>query len=155
MILLRPDGPGVRTAARMLRCTRGVSSVELALFAPFLFFAIAATLDLGLAAYERMTMDRLLRGGAQAAMSDPGAAHVRAVIVASAESEFAPDTEFDLTVTRFCACPIAPDTAVPCTSACTDGQAARVFYRLAAEREYPSTIIPALDLAANARVQVR
>ena len=54
------------------RSEAGVSAVEFALFAPILFFALVAAVDVGLAEYERMTIDHVLRAGAQSAMVDQG-----------------------------------------------------------------------------------
>lgn len=153
-----PLSRGGRAAAylrRLVREEHGVSAIEFALLAPVLFFAVAAMLDLGLALYDRMTMDRLLRGGAQAAMSDPGAAAVRAVVEASAEDDFAPGAEFTLTVERYCACPVDTGVAVVCTSPCADGSAPGIFYRLEGAREYPGMILPAMGLEAEAKVQIR
>ncbi|HUF57609.1 MAG TPA: TadE/TadG family type IV pilus assembly protein [Thermohalobaculum sp.] len=152
-----PRGAGGTAAClrRFVRDEHGVSAIEFALLAPFLFFAAAATLDLGLALYERMTMDRLLRGGAQAAMSDPGAAAVRTVVEASAEDDFAPGVEFTLTVERYCACPADTGVAVVCTNPCADGGAPGIFYRLEGAREYPGMVLPAMALEAEAKVQIR
>lgn len=152
---VRGAGRAAASVRRLVREEHGVSAVEFALLAPILFFAAAATLDLGLALYERMTMDRLLRGGAQAAMSDPGANAVRAVVEASAEADFAPGAEFTLTVDRYCACPIDTSLAVVCTNICGDGSAAGIFYRLEADREYPGMVLPAMSLEAEAKVRIR
>ena len=160
-------GPGPRSASSPAGRARGgrpchlhgeagVSAVEFALFAPVLFFAVAAMLDIGLAAYERMTMDRLLRGGAQAAMADPGQAQVEAVIRASAEDDFAPDSEFNLDVDRYCACPANIDTPLgSCTSLCTGNVPPHIFYRMEASRSYPGIILPEIDLHTEAKVQIR
>lgn len=148
-------GRAATSIRRLVREEHGVSAIEFALLAPILFFAAAATLDLGLALYERMTMDRLLRGGAQAAMSDPGAAAVRAVVEASAEDDFAPGAEFTLTVERYCACPVDTSAAVVCTNLCGDGSAPGVFYRLEADRDYPGMVLPAIGLEAEAKVRIR
>lgn len=129
--------------------------MEFAIFAPFLFFAVVAALDLGLAASERMTMDRLLRGGAQAAMSDPGANAVREVIAASAEDDFAPGAEFALDVDRYCACPQDIDTPAACTALCSGNVAPGIFYRMVATRSYPGLILPEMNLRAEAKVQIR
>ena len=137
----------------LVRGNDGVSAIEFALLAPVLIFAAAATLDLGLAAYERMTMDRLLRGGAQAAMADPGEAQVQDVIEASAEDDFAPGQEFTLMVDRYCVCP--DDTLIVCTSTCSDGSAPDAFYRLEAVRTYEGLVLPAFELEAQAKVQIR
>lgn len=154
-LLRRLGAPLHRRAASLLREDDGVSAVEFALFTPILFFAAAATLDLGFAAYQRMTMDHLLRGGAQAAMSDPGASAVRAVVEASAADSFAPGEAFALTVERYCACPADTGVAVVCTNTCGDGSQAAIFYRLEAQREYPGMILPPMQLEAEARVRVR
>lgn len=151
----RHSAPPRRGVRRLLREEHGVSATEFALFAPMLFFAVAATLDLGLAAYQRMTMDSLLRGGAQAAMADPGEAEVRAVVEASAEDDFAPGTDFTLEVDRYCACPVDTGVAVVCTNACADGSAPGVFYRLTADRDYPGMILPSIGLEAEAKVRIR
>ncbi len=50
----------------------GVSAIEFALIAPIMAFGLVATADVALAVHERMTIDHVLRAGAQAAMTDPG-----------------------------------------------------------------------------------
>ena len=143
-------GPG-----RFGRSERGVSAIEFALFAPFLTFAMLAMLDIGLAVNERMEIERLLRGGAQHAMKDPGAAEVQAVIEASAESTFAPGSDFTLSVERYCACPSDSDTAVQCSASCPDADVTAIYYRMSGMRTYPGLVMPDIDLDSTARVRVR
>lgn len=146
---------GLRHAAARFRGdARGVSAVEFALFAPFLFVAGVAMLDVGAAVNDRMAMDRLLSAGAAAAMADPGADEVRNVIEASAPSGFAPGAEFTLAVDRFCACAAAPDTPVGCGSTCS-GDPPAVYYEMAAERTYPAMMLPDIPLSTAAEVRVR
>lgn len=132
-----------RTALRQRRlfgAEDGVSAVEFALFAPFLFFAAVGMIDIGLAVNERMIMDRLLRGGAHSAMQDPGADHVRTVIEASADASFQPGSDFTLTVERECVCSLTDNST---------------YYRMVATRTYPGLILPDIGLEATAEVQIR
>lgn len=134
---------------------RGVSAVEFALIAPFLVFALLAMVDVAFAVNERMEIERLLRGGAQHAMSDPGEANVRTVIEASAESGFAAGSAFTLTVQRYCACPSDSDTAVTCSASCPDSDVTAIYYRMDGARTHTGLILPDIDLDAVARVRVR
>lgn len=135
-----PPAERVRTASGIARAEDGVSAVEFGLFAPVLFFSAVAMIDIGLALNERMTLDRLLRGGVQSAMQDPGADHVRTVIEASADAALEPGSDFSLTVERTCVC------------SATDNS---TYYRMVAARTYPALILPDLALEATAEVQVR
>src|ERR1700680_520925 len=70
------------------RSEAGVSAVEFALFAPILFFALVAAADVGLAEYERMTIDHVLRTGAQSVMMDQRRDQVLAVVQNTASKNF-------------------------------------------------------------------
>ena len=62
----------------------GNSALEFGLTAPFLIFALVMMLDMGIAVETRMEMDRNVRAGVQAAMSqinDPNA--IRNLVLAS------------------------------------------------------------------------
>src|ERR1700688_4083501 len=59
---------------------KGASAAEFALFAPVLFLALVATVDVGLAEYERMTIDHILRAGAQSAMADQGQGQILKIV---------------------------------------------------------------------------
>lgn len=146
---------GARRLGGILRSEAGVSAVEFALFAPLLFFAAVAMVDIGLAVRDRMAMDRLVRGGAQSAMQDPGADRVRTVIEASAEARFEPGTDFTLSVERNCTCSASGSGPAPCDSTCDDANADAVHYRIVASRSYPALILPDIGLEARAEVQVR
>ena len=145
----------IRRRKRLVGDQRGASAVEFALFAPFLFFAGVGMIDVGLAIGERMALDRMLRGGAQSAMNDPGADTVRAVIEASAPEDLTPGTDFTLSVQRVCACPGASDVIIACTTVCGGSIAPAAYYQMAAERTYPGILLPDIGLTTSSEVQVR
>src|SRR5687767_14496661 len=87
-----------RTRSRLLECSRirswlrredGASAVEFALCAPFCTCAGIILADTGLAVHERMSLDHVLRAGAQTAMSDPGEEKVETVLESTASKHFA------------------------------------------------------------------
>ncbi|MGQ7791080.1 TadE family protein [Faunimonas sp. B44] len=142
--------------------------MEFALLAPILFFGLLATVDLGLALHERMSIDHALRAGAQSAMTDPGPAAVRRIVEETAGRNFtvasgttdgttflAGQSPLAVEVERFCACPSSPDAAVGCGTACAGGQPTYVFYRLTGEKPYEGMLIPDLGLSAAVQVQTR
>lgn len=146
----------------------GVSAVEFGLFAPVLFFALLAAVDLGMALYERMTMDHVLRAGAQSAMADQGAVQVKKVLDSTAAKNFvvAASTSTDLSytaggnpitldVTRFCACPENTGVEVACSTTCAGSKPTFVYYRLEGSKTYDGMIIPSIDMDAQMQVQVR
>jgi pilus assembly protein CpaE len=136
----------------------GVSAVEFALFAPILFIALLAMVDVGFAIYERMTLDHVLRAGAQEAMNDPGKARVLAVLNATAAQSFLPaDVPIfkvnDLYNPR-CECPENKGVNVNCTKTCSGSTETYIFYNLEGEKTYDGIFMP-IDLAAAVEVQVR
>jgi hypothetical protein len=142
----------------------GVSAVEFALFAPILFLSLLAMVDLGVAFYERMTIDHVLRAGAQVAMEDPGKDRVLDVLKSTAAKNFPladgaePDgTKVPIFTVEYpiCACPDNNDVAVACSTTCTGPTATSIYYRLVGEKNYDGMIIPQIGLAPTIRVQVR
>lgn len=149
----------------------GVSALEFGLFAPILFFGLLATADLGLALYQRMTIDHVLRAGAQAAMDDPGQADVLRVLESTASKNFAVAVDgeaegeaLSLTVNRYFACAEDPDTAVAPSTFCAGLQAPNIYYRLNASAGYDGIFLPIeigrltvgpVTLGSAAQVQVR
>lgn len=141
---------------------RGVSAVEFALVAPVLLLALLGSVDLGMAEYERMTMDHALRSGAQAAILDPGAASVLNKTQSTISRNFAlnststlSDKSVSVSATRFCACPEANSIEVACSTTCTGSAPTFVYYRLTAAKMYKGAILPTLTLSASAQVQIR
>lgn len=143
----------------------GVSAVEFALIAPVLALGLVATADLGLALYERMTIDHVLRAGAQAAMTDPGAAQVDKVLQSTLAERPTPANVTLKPVKRYCVCPedadVTPDAAPACgtTTPCANAAQQFVYYRLEAAKAYqPMSLpemLPAFQLGSAMQVQVR
>jgi pilus assembly protein CpaE len=140
----------------------GVSAVEFALVAPVLFFSLLAMVDLGLAIYERMTIDHVLRAGAQAAMEDPGPVRVLEVLTATAATNFplAGETEPDGTnapifTVGYPVCACADGVPVACSTTCPGPTATSVYYRLSSAKNYDGMILPRISLGPAVEVQVR
>lgn len=150
-------------AAACLRCKRGVSATEFALFAPVLGFVLLASIDLGLAVSERMALDHALRSGAQSAITDPGEATVLEVMSTTARTNFAlaGDASQDgrepltLTVVRYCACPEEVGFAVTCSAVCAGSEPTFVYYRMAATKTYAGWIAPVIEFDRAVQVQIR
>jgi pilus assembly protein CpaE len=140
---------------------KGTSAVEFALFAPVLFFALVATVDVGLAEYERMTIDHILRAGAQSAMADQGQDQILKIVQDTASKNFTlsqttiNSTTLAVAVDRFCACPDSPTAAVACTTTCTGLAPTFVYYRVSAAKIYAGMIMPAITMRPSVQVQVR
>lgn len=131
----------------------GVSAVEFALIAPVLFIALLSMVDVGFAIYERMTIDYVLRAGAQAAMDDPGKATVLTVLNDTGAQNFAAGTVPNFTVEHpICECP--GNTDVVCSATCDGGAATSIYYRLEGTKTYDG-IFMSIDLGPSVRVQVR
>jgi Flp pilus assembly protein TadG len=135
---------------------RGVSAVEFALIMPVFLLALLATVDVGFAVSERMSIDHILRAGAQRAMTDPGRQPVLDVLTTTAANRSS-DVEgaLALDATRFCACPGNTATAVSCTSVCTGSLPPFAFYRISAAHHYSGIILPKIPLDRAIQVQVR
>jgi pilus assembly protein CpaE len=143
------------------RNEKGTSAVEFALFAPVLFFALVATVDVGLAEYERMTIDHILRAGAQSAMADQGQDQILKIVQNTASRNFTLSNQTTINATalavavdRFCACPDSP-AAVACTTTCTGLTPTFVYYRVSAAKIYSGMIMPAITMSPSVLVQVR
>lgn len=142
----------------------GVSAIEFALIAPIMAFGLVATADVALAVHERMTIDHVLRAGAQAAMADPGEAQVLKVVQSTLGQSAAPEAGVEASVKRYCACPenadVAPGDAPACAAtACASSAPQNVYYRLEASKTYQSMslpeFLPDLRLGSSLQVQVR
>ena len=144
------------------RSEKGTSAVEFALFAPVLFFALVATVDVGLAEYERMTIDHILRAGAQSAMADQGQDQILKIVQDTASRNFTLSNQTTINATalavavdRFCACPDSPTAAVACTTTCTGLAPTFVYYRVSGAKIYAGMIMPAITMRPSVQVQVR
>ena len=145
------------------RAESGVAALEFALFAPVLFFGLVATADVGLALYERMTLDHALRAGAQSAMGDPGKDAVLGVLSATAAKNFPPaspdaaalPSQLVLSVDRYCTCSGDTATAVACSTTCPGTASTYIYYRLAAAITRDSMILPDISFSPSLQVQVQ
>ncbi|WP_027998857.1 AAA family ATPase [Sinorhizobium arboris] len=155
----------VRKKAGELKASEaGASAAEFALIAPVLALALVAMADVGLALYERMTIDHALRAGAQAAMADPGPTQVQKVMQSTLAKSALLANATVSAVKRYCACPenpdIDPDAAPQCgTSLCANAAAPFIYYRLAATKDYQPMslpqVLPAFRLNSSMQVQIR
>jgi pilus assembly protein CpaE len=153
--------------ARLRRDEDGVAAVEFSLFAPILFFAGLTAIDLGMALTERMTMDHLLRAGANFAMADPGKAQVEEILETSAKKNFnvveppqgdntaiAPKSgSIYFVVDKYYACPSAPSAKVADPASC--GGDYYTFYSLSAVSTYASVFLPEMTFDPSMQVQIR
>ncbi len=140
----------------------GVAAVEFGLFAPILFFSLVATADLGLALSERMTMDHVLRSGAQPAMADLGSDHVLTVLSTAASKHFSvcsagskpPSSSFCPSVVVNCTCPAGGPINCSSPTACL--ATFKKFYTISATKIRDNLFLP-YDFTFNPsfRVQVR
>ena len=131
----------------------GVSAVEFALIAPVLVVALLSMVDVGFAIHERMTINHVLRAGAQTAMEDPDDGEVLAVINETAARNFAAGDVPEFTVEHpVCECP--GNTDVTCSATCDGGAATSIYYRLEGNKTYDG-IFMSIPLGPSMRVQVR
>ena len=148
---------------RLVGADEGVSAVEFGLLAPMLVFALLATVDVGLALTEQMTISHVLRAGAQSATEAKDAAVIDQVLRVTAANNFtvaAPgtagsDTSLALQVDRICSCAEQPGVAVTCSTTCPGEAPTQVFYTLAGEKTYSGLILPQFRLSPAIQVQVR
>lgn len=158
----RTAGCTVWTAAlSKLRTVRraedGVAALEFALFAPILFLSLLAMVDLGLALHERMTIDHVLRAGAQTAMSGGDEAAVLKVIEATAAKNFSGDAAIALTVEEKYFCregEVMVEVADPSTT-CPGPTATSIYYVLTGLKSYDGILLDDIALAPSVQVQRR
>ncbi len=111
-----------------------------------------------------MTIDHVLRAGAQAAMADPGAVQVQKVLVSTLAQSPGLASATLPEVKRYCACPenadVAPEAAPQCgTVPCANAKPQFVYYRLEASKSYRPmslpAVLPTFDLGSSMQVQVQ
>jgi Flp pilus assembly protein TadG len=152
-----------RTVREVVRNDNGVSAAEFALLAPMLVFAVLATVDLGLAISERLTIGHILRAGAQSAIGDVGTANVDLVLRTTAAKNMSVaaagtsgnDTSLALTVTRICSCPSQPSVALACSTTCAANAPTQIYYVLSGKKTYSGLILPRFAQSKTLEVQVR
>jgi pilus assembly protein CpaE len=145
---------------------RGAAALELSLLAPVLGAVLLLTVDVGLAVNSRMSIDHVMRVGAETAMADPGESTVQKVLEQAADQNFG--TVVDLAyagsmsvdsagvyvgASRFCACPESRAVAIACTATCS-GKAPLAFYRLEARKTYSGILLSGIEMDTALQVQV-
>jgi pilus assembly protein CpaE len=153
-----------RSAARVAPDESGASAIEFALVAPILVLAALATVDVGTAIGHKMDIDQSLRAASEGAMLDLGRDGVEdlAKAVAAENSTIADPSagepsagDLEVTVDRFCACPESMSAAVDCAAGeCTDSARPYLYYRLTAEKELQSMLLPDIPVRGSVLVQV-
>ena len=153
----------VRTVREVLHKTDGVSAVEFALLAPMLIFSVLATVDLGLAISERMTIGHILRAGAQTATQNAGITQISLVMRTTAAKNMTlvaagsagTDKAVALGVRQMCACAAQPAVAVACSTTCSPSAPTQVYYILTGSKTYAGLILPRFTQSKTLEVQVR
>ena len=144
--------------ARLFRCRAGVSAVEFAIVSPLLVLGSLATADAGMAVYERMMINQVLRAGAQPALQGASESVVRAVLEEAARGNFtvadgdASGDALALDVSTRCACPGEASAGVDCATVCGSGSAAFRFYRLSAGKTFQGVLLPEFTFSAQIEV---
>ena len=156
-------------AMRLLRAfrrdERGAAALELSLLAPVLAAALLLMVDVGLAVNNRMSIDHVMRVGAETAMADPGQSTVQKVLEQAAGQNFSRVAQIGdsgalasggvlVGSTRFCACPGARAAAVACTSTCS-GKTPLAFYQLQARKTYSGILLSGINMDTALQVQVK
>jgi pilus assembly protein CpaE len=146
----------------------GVSALEFALFAPVILIGSLSVADLAFLAQQRMSLDQVLRAGAQQAMLDksasPEAPDVMKVLNVLAAGNFAvgstnavngkPPVVFG--ASRYCVCPgSVTGPQVSCSTVCPSSKAPLAFYTVSAQSKSSNMILPNISFKPQITVQVR
>lgn len=147
----------LRKLAEFLRDESGVAAIEMGIFAPIFVVGVVLMIDAGMAIGARMELDRNVRAGVQAAMSNVGEPDaIRGVILAAADGSKALSNSgsdaLSVDVTKTCACGGA---AASCTDWCSADVPPSVFINISARQEYSGLMLSALRLESRSHVQLR
>lgn len=147
---------------RYSRNKDGVASVEFAIILPVLAFGMLGMVDIAIAIDGRMQMDSALRAAAESALSDPGEEVVENVFAGAKETvtnELGSDkkikVDYDINVTRYCACPGSTSTVHACDATCSGSQIPYLYYEMAGTGSYSGILIPNITIARSIKVQLR
>ncbi|WP_370644828.1 TadE/TadG family type IV pilus assembly protein [Microvirga sp. ACRRW] len=158
-----------RPIAAFRRGESGVSALEFSLFAPILLLGFVAVADLAFLAQQKMSVDHVLRAGAQEAMEDKStsstAPEVTKVLNLMAAEGFAVGSATSIggkpplmiSASRYCVCPdnVSGPHLPTCTTLCTGEKLPVAFYRITAESRATNMILPPTTLKSEIQVQVR
>lgn len=125
-----------------LRAEAGVSAIEFALIAPLVVGMLLMMADFGLAIQQRMTMNHILRIGAEAAMRGATDAQIAATLEAAVADHAGPrmSTLVVAPPMRLCRCPETADAPVDCATDCAGGRAPDLFHEFSATLPYRSIL---------------
>ena len=138
-----------RVRCRFWRNETGVSAIEFGLVAPMLALGLTLMLDIGLAVGQRMELDRNVRAGVQAAMSNISDLDaVRNLVLSTSED---PDA-LTVSVNRTCSC---SGVATPCTQWCAVDSPPNVFVNISAVKDFTGVMLPTFALDSSTHVQLR
>jgi pilus assembly protein CpaE len=147
-----------RLLAQLFRSTSGVSAAEFAIMSPVLVLACFGMVDIGMAVYERMMINQVLRAGAQPAFQGMNDSVVLTVLQETAAENFtvaegeATGDELEVGVNSYCACPGDVAVGVGCGSTCESGSVAFRLFRLTASKAYEGVILPEFTLSGSLEV---
>jgi pilus assembly protein CpaE len=147
----------------------GASTVEFSLYVPVILFGCLTMGDIGLAVQQRMTLDQVVRAGAQVAMDDPGEEQVLTAMQLSASQNFSLGSDDEdgegqeqivndpvsVDVARYCSCPDDRSAPVSCSTPCFEMTVPFVFYRMSVAKNYDGIFSPEFSLARDLEVQIR
>ncbi len=138
----------------------GAAATEFAIVAPLFVLALLGATDLGIAEYDHMQLDHVVRAAAQVAMSDPGPTVVSNAAQNLASAYFPSTALPTITSNKFCSCPETPDNALAsCDTTCVSSKgevsAPYIFYSLSAQRQVKLVYLSSVMLQSTAKVQIR
>ena len=139
----------LRKIIRFAKDGSGVAAIEMGIFAPILVVGVVLMVDAGMAIGTRMELDRNVRAGVQAAMSNVTAIDaIKGVILASANGSEA----VSVSVNKSCACGGA---AASCTDWCAPDVPPSVFVNISASENFSGLMLSSLKLESRSHVQLR
>ena len=127
--------PLSRLAARLRRCTRGVTAVEFAVALPLLAGILLPMIDIGMATYQKMQVTDAAQAGADYALlhgwnsTSIQNAVTNATSLTGVSANPAPS--------QSCGCPSGTSiTSATCGDTCANGQAAGTYITVGAQATY-------------------
>ena len=146
-----------RQLRQLIRCRRGVSAVEFSLLAPVLTLGLFATVDAGMAVYDKMMMTQVLRSGAHSAIAAESEDSMMDMLRVTASDNFVVVEDGEtpavgellLSVNTYCICPNDRTTVVDCDSTCTGGGTIEKYFALSADMEFDGVILPNFALSGE------
>jgi len=152
-----------RLMHNLIRCRNGNSTVEFAVTTPVLLVGLVATIDVGLAIDEHMTLDQAVRSGVEFVMDDVTDEETLEKYVVASALGFYDDVSLDVssdarptaTVTSSFTCDENPDSEVKINTLCQNDKPASIHYTISAFKTYEGMFIPDIPLNTSIDIQVR